>query len=120
MQEIVYKVPGKNYGPGSKTYDWMAVNSEDEFNKAVNDGWFNTLEEAIEGKVKKRERARNDDGEYIGDDLSTPDINEAYVDKAAPTRDEMEAKAKELGLEFRKNISDKKLLKLIDKQLAKD
>ena len=35
-------------------------------------------------------------------------------DNAAPTREEMEAKAIELGVKFDKRTSDKKLLKLIE------
>jgi len=119
MTEIVYKVPGKNAGPSGKTYDWMAVNSEKELQVRLAEGWYNTLDEAVKGKAVKLVRARNNDGEYIGDDPSTPDIDEAWVEDTAPTRDEMEAKAQELGIEFKKNLSDKKLLKLIDKKLAK-
>ena len=118
MQEIVYKVPGKNFGPYGKTYDWKPVNSEDELSQAIKEGWFNTLEEAVEDKPVKLVRAREEDGQYKGDDPSTPDVDEAWIEDTAPTRDEMEAKAKELGLEFRKNISDNKLLKLINR-LAK-
>ena len=32
------------------------------------------------------ERARNKDGHYMADDLSTPDINEAYVGGKAPKK----------------------------------
>ena len=32
------------------------------------------------------ERARNDKGQLIGDDPSTPDINEAYVGGKKPTK----------------------------------
>ena len=32
----------------------------------------------ISGTERKLVRARNDKGQYIGDDDSTPDINEAY------------------------------------------
>ena len=35
---------------------------------------------------KKRKRARNKDGHYMADDLSTPDINEAYVGGKAPKK----------------------------------
>ena len=117
MQEIVYKVhgAGKNHGPMGKKYDWKAVNSEDEFNEALEGGWFNTLVEAMEGKPRKR--ARNTDGEYIGDDPSTPDINEAYVDDSMPTRKEMEAKAKELNISYKRKTSDNDLLELIEAKI---
>ena len=119
MKDIVYRVPGKHYGPGSKTYDFIAVNSEDELDERLEEGWFNTLEEAVNGEAKPLKRARNEDGEYIGDDPSTPDVNEAWVEDSAPTRDEMEAKAKELGVSFKRNTKDKQLLALIEEKLLK-
>jgi hypothetical protein len=136
--EIVYKVPGKNHGPEGKTYDWKAVNSKAELNQAIEDGWFNTLEEAVEGcnvgrgdaspsatldihsDNDERERARNDDGTYVGDDLSTPDVNEAYTSNAPPSREEITGKAIDLGIQFKKNISSKKLLVLIEGKLESE
>jgi hypothetical protein len=115
MTEIVYKIPGKNAGPEGKTYDWKPVKSEDEFERAIKEGWFDTLAEAINGKPKELVRARNNEGQYIGDDPETPE-NEAYIE-APPTRSEMEAKAKELGIKYKKNLSDKKLLKKIEDKL---
>lgn len=109
--EIVYQVPGPHAGPAGKTYDWKAVKSKDELKEALEDSWFNTLEDAIKPK-----RAREEDGTYRGDDPSTPDVDEAY-EQALPTRDEMKQKAEELGLEFPKNISSVKLLKLIEDEL---
>ena len=32
------------------------------------------------------ERARDDDGHFVADDLSTPDVNEAYVGGKAPRK----------------------------------
>jgi hypothetical protein len=107
--EIVYKIPGKNYGPEGYSYDWIKVNSEGELKEKLKDGWFNTLEDALKG-----ERARNDEGQFVADDPGTPE-NEAYNKPA--TREEMKQKAKELGIEFPKNIGDKKLLKLIEAKL---
>jgi len=99
--EIVYKVPGKNHGPDGKTFDWKKVKSKDDFEASLKDGWFDTLEEALAGKHKKERK------EEIIEDISDD----------APTREEMEIKAKELGLTYHKNISDKKLLALIEKNL---
>ena len=39
------------------------------------------------------ERARNDKGQLIGDDLSTPDINEAYVGGKKPAKKKTTKKA---------------------------
>ena len=117
MQEIVYKIPGKNAGPKGKTYDWKGVKSADELNQALKDGWFNTLEEAVKGKSVKLVRAREEDGQYKGDDPSTPGVNEAYIEDSAPTRAEMEAKAKELRISFKRRTSDKDLLALIEAKI---
>ena len=38
------------------------------------------------------DRARNDKGQLIGDDLSTPDINEAYVGGKAPEKKKTKTK----------------------------
>ena len=40
----------------------------------------------IEADVKEVKRARNDKGQLIGDDLSTPDVNEAWEGGEAPTK----------------------------------
>jgi uncharacterized protein (DUF1697 family) len=94
VSEIVYKIPGKNAGPRGKTYDWKSVKSEDEFLEALDDGWFDTLEEAVNGKANEIE------------------------DKSAATREEMNIKAKELGIEYAKNVSNKTLLELIKEKLS--
>lgn len=94
MNEIVYKVPGKNHGPRSKTYDWKPVKSEDEFLQALEDGWFDTLEEAVNGKAKVKE-------------IEVP-----------PTREELKEKAKELGIVHAKNVTDKTLFGLIKEKLS--
>lgn len=40
------------------------------------------------------DRARNDKGQLIGDDISTPDVNEAYVGGKKPTKKKTPAKKK--------------------------
>jgi hypothetical protein len=124
--EIVYKVPGKNAGPEGKTYDWVKVVSQEDYKQRLNDGWFDTLAEALKGTVTASSdttivgepvRAREDDGTYRGDDPSTPDVNEAYADNAPPTRKELKEKADELGIKYPKNIKDAKLRRLIEVKL---
>jgi len=43
---------------------------------------------------KKNKRARNEEGQFVGDDPSTPDINEAFVEDDQPAK---EAPAKAAG-----------------------
>ena len=96
VAEIVYKVPGHNAGPKGKTYDWKPVKSEDEFLQALEDGWFDTLAEAVNGKANK----------------SKP------KEDASPSRDELKEKAKELGIVYAKNVTDKTLFGLIKEKLS--
>ena len=55
-------------------------------------------------------------------DVVEATINAEIVpeDDAPPTREELVAKAEELGIEFRKNISETKLLGLIEAELASE
>ena len=98
--EIVYKVPGNNHGPDGKTFDWKQVKSKEDFEASLKDGWFDTLEEALAGEHKNKIEEK-----------------EKVISNDAPTREEMEFKAKELGLSYHKNISDKKLLALIERNI---
>ena len=38
------------------------------------------------GTERKRVRARDEDGRFVGDDESTPDVNEAYEGGVAPKK----------------------------------
>ena len=42
-------------------------------------GLTNWFKETFLGIEEKTVRARDDEGKYVGDDKSTPDINEAYT-----------------------------------------
>ena len=53
---IVYKSGGPNKAGKGKTYSWIGVKTEVEMGKYLGNGWFKTLEEAINPpKVKKKE-----------------------------------------------------------------
>lgn len=84
---IVYKDGGSHHRHGGM-YSWKPVKDQAEFDAAVKDGWFSTLNEAIEGQ-------HNEESE------------------AGPTREELEMKAKELGVKFDGRTTDAKLAKLI-------
>jgi hypothetical protein len=106
---LVYKCPGRHHGPEGKTYDYKDVT---ELDKAILDGWFPSLVEAVNGELK----------------MSDPDVNEAYKDgkglggffksKKSAERIELEKQASELGLEYHPKLGDKKLKQLIDEKLA--
>lgn len=97
---FVYKDKGP-YERAGGTYDAMMVDDESEYSAAIKAGWFGNLQEAIDEVV--------------------PSVNEPAptepADDAPPTREELEAKATELGIKFDGRIGDKKLTALIAKAL---
>jgi hypothetical protein len=97
----------KNGGPHQRQggfYNQELVASEVEFNAALEAGWFATLPEAIAPVVTVVP-------------VISPEAHEPDADEGAPTRAELEAKAKELGIEFGARIGDKKLLERITEAL---
>lgn len=87
---MVYKHPGSHKIHGDR-FDYIIVDADtDELDDALSSGWFRTTEEAK---------------------ISVPS------DSEKPTREEMEIKAKELGIKFPSNIGDSKLLAKIGEAL---
>jgi len=93
---IVYRCPGPHQRKGG-TFDYHGVKSEAELEGSLNDGWFETLPEAIAGKASLKELPPT----------HTP-----------PTRKELEQKAKELGIKFDNKTSDEVLSKKISDALG--
>lgn len=89
---LVYKTPGPNPIKGG-SYAFIAVADNEGLKAALREGWFSTLPEAVECA-------------YVDNDV-IPD------DEAIPTRQEMELKARELGIKFDGRTGDKALLKRI-------
>lgn len=89
------------YRPGTMdvlhghSVDWQIVD-ESEVPEALDAGWFRTPTEA-------------------GESASMPDV--VLPDDAPPTRAELEAKAKELGVKFDGRTTDKKLGEQIEAKL---
>jgi hypothetical protein len=92
---IVYKCPGDRFGPPHTTYQSIGVTDQKAFDKALTDGWYATLVEAVDAYLKPApERVAI---------VSEP------AEDAPPTRDEMLTKAAEIGLTVDKRWSDKTL-----------
>lgn len=109
---FVYKGRGKYQRPGGG-YDYLHVKDETELKNALADGWFETLEAAVEAIKPKK---------FAEAPVSKPaePVSGPFVDDdAPPTRGELEAKAIELGIKFDGRFSDKKIAQLIDEELAK-
>ena len=95
---LVYKAEGKYIRPHG-TYDFTGANNQEELDAKLKEGWFESLEAAIKGKTAAPEPVLDDN--------------------APPTREELEAKATELGIKFDGRYSDKKIAQMIDEALAK-
>ena len=95
---LVYKDGGPHQRPGG-TFDYKRIVNESELAAALADGWFPTLVEATQpAAVDPTEVPPDDD--------------------APPTREELETKARELGIKFDGRTSDKALLAKIEAALA--
>ncbi len=90
---LVYKTPGTHQIPGG-TYEYLPVQSPDDLEAALENGWYRTLGEAIKGEHADIE---DDEG----------------GDEEPATRAELEAKATELGIKFQHNTKDKTLAEKI-------
>ena len=134
LPAFIYKSPGINKKPGGGTYDYICVETQDALDEKMSDGWFLSSSEAVDyaGKksngIKKLKQklaikqtkekkpskplARRQNGiSEIDPDLD-PDLE---TDR--PTRDELKAKAAELGIKFHHRLTDKNLGELIDDKL---
>ena len=116
---IVYRCPGDHQCPGG-TFDWLSVQNEAGFLAAVEDGWYPTIELA-------QQTPKDFDVAAIVETTSLSEIEEGLVDNleteevdedSPPTREELELKAKELGIGFNKNTKDETLRDKIELELA--
>lgn len=102
---IMYRVPGPHKKPRGGTYKTTGAADKAEFDELLKKGWFPSYEEAAAGKI-------------AGKIIEAAEAFEDAVDEvSAPTRDELETKAKELGVSFNGRTSDKKLAERIAEAL---
>ena len=102
---ILYKTPGPHKKPRGGTYKTTGAADKAEFDELLKKGWFPSYEEAAAGKA-------------AGKIIEAAEAFEDAVDEvSAPTRDELETKAKELGVSFNARTSDKKLAERIAEAL---
>ena len=96
----VYKSPGSHSCQGG-SFNLMSVSDDEEHEIAIIDGWFDSVTDSIEGKKYAH--------------AASP---VAVEDDAPPTRDEMLAKAKELGIKVDGRWSDERLMSEIEQKLG--
>lgn len=96
---MVYRCPGEHHAHSGATYKYRPVTGKDELDDLLKSGWSLTLVEAVDAwknpKVEKQIQEEN----------------------SPPTREELESKAKELGIKFDGRTGDAKLLKLINERV---
>ena len=59
--------------------------------KVTDDDW---RESTVREREEELERARDEKGQYVGDDDSTPDVNEAWTGGKAPSKSGLHKKKK--------------------------
>ena len=86
---IVYRTPGPHKKPRGKTYAYRGAEDKAAFDALIAKGWSASYEEAV-SKLDKKPKAK------------AVEIDEV----SGPTREELESKAKELGVSFNSRTSD--------------
>jgi hypothetical protein len=81
---IVYKCPGDRPGPPGTTYQSIGIADAEALEKALKSGWFATLPEAAAAFLRPAP-------------VVAPEPEPVVEEDAPPTRDEMLAKAAEIG-----------------------
>ena len=86
---IVYRTPGPYKKPRGKTYAYRSAADQEAFDALIAKGWSASYEEAV-SKLDKKPKAK------------AVEIDEV----SGPSREELESKAKELGVSFNSRTSD--------------
>lgn len=113
----------KNHGPNERaggTYSSLIVNSEEEMARALASGWFAGLDEAIAPKPKAAQPPPNADNQDKAPAIEpeAEKLEEGIPeDNAPPTREELEQKCRELGIQFDRRFKDARLAEMIKKAL---
>jgi len=98
---IMYRVPGPFKKPRGGTYGTRGAADQEAFDELTAKGWFPSYEAALGGKKAAKV-------------IEAAEAFEDAIDEVSdPTRDELETKAKELGVSFNARTSDKKLAERI-------
>ncbi len=102
---ILYKTPGPHKKPRGGTYKTTGAADQEQFDALIDKGWFASYEDAIAGRVASKiiEAAEA--------------LEDALDEVSDPTREELESKAKELGVSFNARTSGKKLAERIAEAL---
>lgn len=135
---LVYKSPGFHKKPKGGTYNYVGVNSQEELDEKLLNGWFENSAQAIEAagdkangpqkikskfklKPQKKKKPAKPLNRVKKETVKVESVKfvepEIIIDNTPPTRAELKLKANELGLVFDGRMSDKNLGKLIQDKL---
>lgn len=108
----LYRVPGQHFGGKHEsgadiTYDWRESHEGEP-----PAGWFATLEEAVAARFAPAPVAAASASEVVLSPAVDPSL-----DDVPPTREELEAKAAELGIKVDKRWGDRRLMQELTKAL---
>jgi hypothetical protein len=114
----VYRCPGQYTMTDGLSWDCKTANDQDEFDAALQSGWFATLADAglsagdrayVARKIapwrKKRIKAKKTTAPATAQAKTVQPVD----DNAPATREELEQKAVELGIKFDGRTTDKRL-----------
>lgn len=102
---IVYRVPGPFKKPRGGTYATRGAANKEEYTELLKKGWYPSYEAAI----------AKDKADQVIEVAET--FEDAIDEVSAPTRKELEIKAKQLKVSFNSRTSDKKLAERIAEAL---
>ncbi len=96
---IVYKTPGP-FGKPGKTYAYLGVADQEAFDAAIANGWKASKAEALAGKAASK---------VVAEVKEAQEAQEALDDLSPATREEMEQRAKQIGLRNVHRMKDETL-----------
>lgn len=103
---ILYRVPGPHKKPRGKSYAFKGAADKNAFDALIAKGWSASYEEALIASQPLKPKAKE-----------VEKAEEPIDEVSAPTREELESKAKELNVSYDGRTSDKKLAERIAKAL---
>jgi len=100
---LVYRCPGEHFGPSGTTYGFTVANDEKECAHLLANGWSESLIKAVDA--------------FLNPSKSVEDFEES-ADNSPITREELELKARELGIKFDGRTTDALLLRRIEQAIG--